>query len=115
MFVSHSSQGVNTSEIGNQPCKTARSKVVKRARNIFVLVRVCEGGLNRLREHKRDSEGDGDLTFKTVWLLYHFADSAVQSGWRSSLSLLIGDSLLTSQPLKIIYRASKANPDLSDS
>jgi hypothetical protein len=58
MFVSHSPQEVNILEIGNQPCKTARSKVVKRARNIFVLVRVGERDiLNRLRERERDSEG----------------------------------------------------------
>jgi hypothetical protein len=58
MFVSHSPHEVNVLEIANQPCKTARSKVVKRARNIFVLVRVGGGDLlNRLRERKRDSEG----------------------------------------------------------
>ena len=67
MFVSHGPQGVNTSKIANQPCKTARSKVAKRVRNISVLVRVGERDLlNRLRERKRDSEGDGDFGFKAA-------------------------------------------------
>lgn len=75
-LVSQNPRGVKTLKAVNQPCNTAKSKVVKRIRNILFLrewVKEASESTERARETRK---ADGNPELKTVQLLYHSVERA---------------------------------------